>query len=118
MTKTATKTDTIAVRSIREQHLLAIFEIKQQRLELDRESRKLAKAEKELSESLLASLQAEGRTEIRRGDFVAKLAEGRATVAWKQHFIDVAGQDAADELVELAVRPTVVKVDCKPTPRS
>ena len=111
---TATKT----VRSIREQHLLAIFELKQRRLELDRESRKLAKAERKLSESLLASLQAEGRDEIRRGDFVAKLAEGRATVAWKQEFIEVAGQDAADELIEHAERPVTVKVDCIPKPRS
>lgn len=104
----------VKLSSIRESKLAALYELNQQRLQHDREARRLAKAAKELSETILESLQADGRDSVRRGDYVAEVGEGRAYVAWKAAYIEECGEQAAERLLQAAERPAVLKVSCQP----
>lgn len=69
------------------------YERDQRRKDLEREARQLAAENAVMAKDLQAALIAAGRTEIARGEYRAGLVDGRATVAWKEEFIRVAGAE-------------------------
>ncbi len=52
-----------------------------------------------------ADLEATGKDRCTRGDFLLTWVKGRASVAWKAHFLRIAGKDEAAKLAKEA-KPT------------
>lgn len=100
----------MSLRAITADLLREVHDRNQQRLDLDRQSRTLAQANEAPLQQIRDALEAEGRSEVRRGDLVARLEDGRATVSWKNEFVAVAGEEEANRLVREAPIPKRVVV--------
>ena len=90
----------LSLKDISEPMLSEYCELDKKRLALDRESSQLMKARDIIGKQVKAALEAEGRTEVRRGDYQAELRDGQVYVPWKEKFIELAGVAEATALQE------------------
>jgi len=89
------------------------LKLRDRRRELERRAKALEKDAKKLEERLAAHVRKHGgkaRTVVRSG-FVLSLADKPGSVQWKTHFIEQAGHDAAEALIEAAETREVLTVE-------
>lgn len=80
-------------------------ELRDKKSAIEREARTIGKELDQIAELCLAELTSAGKDSIRRHGFQLSLVEGRATVAWKDEFIRVAGAEEAN-LIQASATPT------------
>lgn len=91
-----------SLRSITPEMLARYVELEDMRKPLARQVALYDKEQELIEKQIKAALAAEGRTEVSRGDFAAELRDGPAYVAWKEHFLRVAGIEAAADVQKQA----------------
>lgn len=77
------------------------LELKQERLELERQARALATEERQLAELMLIHTRAAGGM-LKKGKLKLAIEQKPGSVSWKSEFIRVAGADAANKLIAAA----------------
>ena len=93
------------LRNIDAETLRAWHERDQRRKDLERQARQLKVENDQVAGEIKAALEEEDKSEVRRGDFRARLVPGRPTVPWKEEFIRALGADAAAEVLAAAPVP-------------
>lgn len=82
------------------------WDLDERRRQLEREARQLKQELDILEAEISAALRAAGKTQLRRGQYLAMLVDYRAAPRWKEEFIRLAG---ADKAVEIALNCPVVQ---------
>lgn len=70
--------------------------------ELERKARALDVEAKAIEASAKADLESSGKDHINRGGYRIAWVEGRASIAWKNEFVDKLGAEAAAEIAAKA----------------
>lgn len=86
------------------------WQLEEQRKALEQQARTLKAAAKALEDQFKQALEEAGIREHVVADYRVALVEGRPSVSWKTQFIRVAGAEAAQKLLEHAVRPIQVAI--------
>lgn len=68
--------------------------------ELSARAATLKREAKVIATKAEADLEATGKPSVKRGGYLLKWADGRASIAWKTEFVRVAGAEAADKLAK------------------
>ena len=74
----------------------------QERLELDRKSRTLARSQAVLSEHFKAFLDQEGKDTATRGGFRVSIIDGTPAISWKEELLAVVGPLRVEEITRAA----------------
>lgn len=114
---TATATATVrSIRCITEEQLSRLFELREERLTLQREADAIKKSEDRIRGEVCGILIDNDRDQVRRGEFQAILKDGRPAVSWKDEFLKLAerfgldGEELAGEILDDAPRRQTVDV--------
>ncbi len=101
---------TLTASDISAEELAEFCRLDAERKDLDRQSRLLAKRQDQIRTHCRAVLDGLGKTDLVRYGYRLSIVEGRATVAWKDAFIEQLGPEAAAELVDAAVPSLVLQI--------
>jgi hypothetical protein len=77
-------------------------ELETEATELAGRAATLRREAKTILDEAEADLIATGKTEAKRGGYLLRWKMGRASIAWKNEFVRVAGAEAADQLSKAA----------------
>ena len=77
--------------------------INAERKDLDRKSKNLETREKQIVAKAMAELKAAGKSHVVRYGYALSLEKGRASVSWKDAYVDACGAEAATVLQEAAI---------------
>lgn len=98
------------LEKVTQDQLAEFVRLEKERKELESKARAIGKRTKTLHDHFLACLEGAGRTSVLRSGYRLTITEGRASVSWKDAFIEFAGPLAADELQQKAPRSKKVDV--------
>jgi hypothetical protein len=85
------------------------LELEQERKELERKARTIARRTSALAAHFTEEVEASGKTAITRSGYRLSLVDGRAYVSWKDEFVRECGALKADEILQAA--PVKKKLD-------
>jgi hypothetical protein len=111
----------MAAAKITADQLAEYTQLEEQRKELDRQSRAIAKQQGILSDHFRTELEKSGAKSTARGAYRVALVESRGAVAWKDELIKEIGPLKVAEIAETApvkIRVQVETVDAKPAKRA